>query len=190
MNHSTLLEPYLDDFSQACDEFPVLDLACGGGRNGLFLAQHGIPVVFADIREEALQQVAAQQAIETTKLWQLDLEPAQGNPLADRQFSAILVFRDLHRPLLPAIKAAIRPGGLVIYETFTVEQPKFGRPHNPDFLLKPGELQQCFADWQTLNSFEGTVSNNGKEQAIARVVARKPGMQAGGVCDRCDSLRA
>jgi SAM-dependent methyltransferase len=184
VKHSALLEPYLDDLSQACDEFPVLDLACGGGRNGLFLAQRGIPVVFADIREEALQQVAAQQAIETTNLWQVDLEPAEGNPLADRQFSAIMVFRYLHRPLLPAIKAATRPGGLVIYETFTVEQPKFGRPHNPDFLLKPGELQQCFGDWQILHSLEGTVSNNDTEQAIARIVARKPGMRAGDGYDR------
>jgi SAM-dependent methyltransferase len=174
--HSPLLKRYLGDLAQASDDSPVLDMACGGGRNGLYLVQQGIPVVFADIRSEALQQVADNLDPDIAQLWQVDLEQEQSSPLACRQFSAILVFRYLHRPLLPAIREAVLPGGLVIYETFTREQPKYGRPKNPDFLLRPGELEQCFRDWQILHSFEGITAGDdtGARKAIAQIVARKP----------------
>lgn len=177
MTHSALLEHHLDALSQASSEFPVLDLACGSGRNGLFLTARGIPVVFADIREEMLQQVAQHPEINNGKLWQVDLEAADSNPLTGRQFSSILVFRYLHRPLFPDIKSAVCPGGLVIYETFTVGQAKLGRPKNPDFLLNPGELKSNFQDWQVLHHFEGMARSaiTGKKQAVARIVVRKPG---------------
>lgn len=176
MKHSSLLESYFDDLAQASDEFPVLDLACGGGRNGLYLATRDIPVVFADIRAEVLQEIADRCKPGVAQLWQVDLEQDGSAPLADRKFSAVLVFRYLHRALMPAIIEAVQPGGLVIYETFTVDQPQYGRPENPDFLLRPGELQAWFSDWQILHSFEGVTENqsSGAKQAIAQIVARKP----------------
>lgn len=74
------------------------------------------------------------------------------------------------------IKQATISGGIVVYETFTVDQAQFGRPKNPDFLLKHGELAELFADWQILHSFEGIVdaNNDAGKQAIAQIVARKP----------------
>ena len=91
-------------------------------------------------------------------------------------FGAILVFRYLHRPLLAGIKEAVIPGGLVIYETFTVEQAKIGRPRNPDFLLQLGELRDCFREWDILHYFEGIEHDpaSGQPRAIARIVAEKP----------------
>ena len=179
MIHSPLLERHLKDLTQATDELPVLDLACGSGRNGLYLARHEIPVVFADIRSDALKGVADRLFPGIAELWQVDLEQQACNPLGGRQFFAILVFRYLHRPLLPAIREAVHPGGLVIYETFTREQPKYGRPRNPAFLLLPGALDQYFCDWQILHSFEGITEtrDTGAKTAIAQIVARKPTLE-------------
>ena len=70
-------------------------------------------------------------------------------------FSAIIVFRYLHRPLFRALRNAVTPGGLVIYETFTTANREFGRPRSKDFLLLPGELKSLFQDWEIIHEFEG-----------------------------------
>ncbi len=180
MAPSPLLQEFLPRLR---DSTPVLDLACGGGRNGLFLLGQGLEVVFADRSAEALDRVkvALQEqlppdAAYRARLWQADFEADPPAPLGEDEWGAILVFRYLHRPLLPAIRRAICPGGLLVYETFTTEQPRFGRPHNPDFLLRPGELQDAFGAWEILYSFEGVVpdADGSRQQAIARLVARRP----------------
>lgn len=153
---------------------PVLDLACGTGRNGLLLAEHGLPIVFADRSATALNTV--EQRLKETgmqgRCWNVDLEQVGVNPFSNDHFSAIIVFRYLHRPLFPMIKNAITPGGLIIYETFTTANRAFGRPNNPDFLLQQGELQSIFQDWETIFCFEGVRQN--PDRAIAQIVARKP----------------
>ena len=60
-----------------------------------------------------------------------------------------------------------------MYETFTVEQPRFGKPRNPDFLLKKGELRGWFEDWEVIDFFEGI--REGPERAVGQIVCRKPG---------------
>lgn len=152
---------------------PVLDLACGDGHNGLYLAGLGLPVILADRSTEALDRArkeAAGKALPVTFL-EADLETG-ANPLANEHYRGILVFRYLHRLLMPCIQKGIRKGGLLIYETFTVDQARYGRPHNPDFLLKPGELADWFQDWQVLHSFEGLLE--GPPRAAAQIVCRKP----------------
>lgn len=190
MKHSSLIDKYLL-LSQALtldSKAQVLDLACGEGRNGLHLVENDINVVFADINGESLKQV--EQAVNRLQLnkqklaqyWQVDFEQDhfdQGNdkPLKAETFAAIMVFRYLHRPLMTQIKAAVKPGGIIIYETFTKQQAKLGRPKNPNFLLKPNELLEIFADWQILHSFEGEVlvsQQSDVKQAIAQIVAIKP----------------
>ena len=191
MKHSSLIDKYLLS-SQALtldSKAQVLDLACGEGRNGLHLLEHDINVVFADINGESLKQV--EQAVNRLQLnkqklaqyWQVDFEQDhsdQGNdkPLKAETFAAIMVFRYLHRPLMSQIKAAVKPGGMIIYETFTEQQAKLGRPKNPNFLLKPNELIEIFVNWKILYSFEGKVFNSQEsdvKQAIAQIVAIKPG---------------
>jgi len=157
----------------------VLDLACGNGRNGLFLVSHNVPVLFADSNEAHLQSIlpaleSAGTSAKKSACWLIDLEAevSEGrNPLIGKSFDAVIVFNYLHRPLFPFIKEAIRPGGLIVYETFNVDQQRFGRPSNPDFLLRQGELAQVFAGWESIESFEGEASN--PERAIARLIARK-----------------
>lgn len=152
----------------------VLDLACGEGRNGLVLAQKGVEVVFADRSSSALEVVKrclAEQQLPGRE-WQVDLEQPDTNPFLGQSFSAIICFRYLHRPLFPALLNAVTPGGLVIYETFTTENRRFGRPHNSDFLLQPGELKTLFNDWELIHYFEGIEQN--PDRAIANIVTRKP----------------
>ena len=79
--------------------------------------------------------------------------------------------------LFEQLKASIKPGGIIIYETFTEQQAQFGRPKNPDFLLKPKELVELFSDWNILHSFEGIkplLNDDETKQAIAQIVAVKP----------------
>ena len=171
--HEVLLD-HLDLLSDLDRSLPVLDLACGTGQNGLTLARQGIPVVFADRSVTALE-VVKQCLLEDAlpgRIWQIDLEQPNTNPLAGQSFSAIIGFRYLHRPLFPAIKEAIIPGGLVIYETFTIENRRFGRPNNPDFLLQSGELRRIFQEWQTIFYFEGVLHD--PDRAVAQIVSRKP----------------
>ncbi len=185
MQHSPLLTQYLAKLQSLTldTQSSVLDLACGSGRNGLYLASNDVPVSFADINNEALLQVKQalaglpknQQTLTHCK--QVDLEQAGIDPLQGQSYAGVMVFHYLHRPLFDHIKAAIKPSGMVIYETFTEQQTQFGRPKNPDFLLKSGELLSLFDDWQVLHSFEGVVitdEENGTKKAIAQIVAIKP----------------
>jgi SAM-dependent methyltransferase len=152
---------------------PILDLACGDGRNGIFLARHNLPVTCCDNSQEALERVkksAVEEGVMVT-LWQVDLEQEGVNPLSDDCYGGILVFHYLHRPLIPCIKKALKPGGILIYETFTIEQPKFGKPHNPDFLLQPKELYKWFNAWEVLHYFEGIKED--PRRAAAQIVCRK-----------------
>lgn len=183
-HHSTLLNNYLSELENlnATSVQPILDLACGSGRNGLYLVDNNIPVTFADIKPEALGQV--QQSLsyleprkqQLANCWQVDFEQGQLASLAGKSFAAIMVFRYLHRPLFEQLKAAVKPGGIVIYETFTEQQAQFGRPKNPDFLLKAGELREVFSGWKIIHSFEGVIpsANTEGKQAIAQIVAVKP----------------
>ncbi len=172
-SHEILLE-YLNSVPNPDEARPVLDLACGTGRSGLLLTQRDIPVVFADRSTTALDGIRQQLAENRMpgRTWQVDLELAGVNPFEGQIFNAVVCFRYLHRPLFPFLLKAVEPDGLVIYETFTVDNRRFGRPGNPAFLLKPGELKTCFQGWDMIHYYEGVQQN--PDRAIAQIVARKP----------------
>jgi len=169
-----LILRYQDLFKEKPLPGPVLDLACGQGHNGIFLAKQNLPVICCDLSPEALQQAQRLATLNHTQIscWQIDLEKPGRNPLPSDHYGAILVFRYLHRPLIPCIKKALRPKGLLFYETYTIEQPRFGRPHNPRFLLKPRELYGWFSDWIIIHYFEGIKDH--PPRAVAQIVCRKP----------------
>lgn len=170
--HQVLLHDLASRLKTATD-ISVLDLACGTGRSGFILANKNIPVVFADRASTVLDSI--KQTLLDRKLtgstWQIDLEQPGINPLDKKVFSAVVCFRYLHRPLFPYLMQAVEPGGLVVYETFTTDNRQFGRPNNPDFLLKPGELKELFQSWQILHYYEGI--QHDPDRAIAQIVARK-----------------
>ena len=116
---------------------PVLDLAAGGGRHARYFKALGYAVVAVDRDVSGLADLAGDAQIEVIAA---DLEGGAPWPLGERRFAGIVVTNYLHRPLLPAIAAALLPGGVLLYETFGIGNEKFGKPSNPDFLLRPGEL--------------------------------------------------
>jgi hypothetical protein len=84
---------------------------------------------------------------------QADLEGGPW-PYADRRFAGIVVCNYLHRPLFPRLIAALADGGVLIYETFMAGNERFGRPSNPEFLLRPDELLEVFGNQLRVVAFE------------------------------------
>jgi SAM-dependent methyltransferase len=113
----------------------VLDLAAGQGRHARHLASLGFAVEAVDRDAEALAQAAGQGIT----MRQADLESGPW-PYPGNAFQGIVVCNYLWRPLFAPILNALAPGGVLIYETFAAGNERFGRPSNPDFLLRPGEL--------------------------------------------------
>lgn len=153
-------------------EGPVLDLACGRGRNARAVWAAGLPLLGIDRDPDALRELVA--AAPGVLAVRADLEARDVIPLRPGAFGAVLVFRYLHRPLLPAIEALLRPGGWLLYETFTVAQRALGRgPRSPAFLLEPGELRQSFPGL-LVEGFEEGLSAGERPEALARLAARRP----------------
>lgn len=113
----------------------VLDVAAGGGRHAQWFARRGHAVLAVDRDTTALQALAMAGVTVLTA----DLEGTAW-PLSGRTFAAVVVVNYLWRPRLPELIASVAPGGLLLYETFAQGHERFGRPRNPEFLLRPGEL--------------------------------------------------
>jgi SAM-dependent methyltransferase len=112
----------------------VLDVACGGGRHLRWFAARGCRVCGVDRDAAALAGCAGLGEIVTA-----DIENGPW-PLAGRRFDAVVVTNYLWRALMPTIVASVADGGVLIYETFAIGNERHGRPSNPDFLLRQGEL--------------------------------------------------
>ena len=149
----------------------ALDIACGRGRHALWLARHGLRVTAIDRSEEAIASVAeaARQQALPVEARVADLEQPDAD-LGQTAYDVIVVVHYLHRALFPAIVAALRPQGLLLYETFTRAQAKRGKPTNPAFLLEPGELRKLTAGLIVLDEREGEFGN----RDVAAIVCRKP----------------
>ena len=119
----------------------VVDLACGSGRHARLLAAQRHPVLAVDRDAEALSALADCPGVETLVA---DLEGADW-PLAGRQFAGVVVTNYLWRPRLPEVCALLASGGVLIYETFMVGNEAYGKPSNPDFLLRSQELRAVAA---------------------------------------------
>jgi hypothetical protein len=103
-----------------------------------------------------------------------DLETGYPWPLADRRFAAVVVTNYLHRPLVPAIVAAVQPGGLLLYETFAQGHERFGKPTNPDFLLHPGELLEAVRGRLTVLAYENLEVAQPRPAVVQRIAAFAP----------------
>ncbi len=156
---------------------PVLDLACGRGRHAAPLAEAGARVIALDRSADHLAELAARVAGSAAAgllRVRADLEANDRIPLRDGSCGSVLVFRYLHRPLCGEISRVLRPGGLLLYETFTTGQRAFGGgPRRPEFLLEPGELPELFPGLSTV--FYDERVDGEAETALASLVAEKPG---------------
>ena len=147
----------------------ALDVAMGRGRHAVALARSGFKTFGVDIRRAAVRGAMDAAAAEGLAVlgWCEDLTRCL---LPAERFEVIVVCRYLQRDLFPSLGAALRPNGVILYETFTVLQRQLGRgPTSPDHLLEPGELQRLFDGFEML--FYEEVS---EPDAIARIVARRP----------------
>ena len=148
----------------------ALDVAMGSGRNSIYLAGMGFEVEGVDISPEAVEtarQLARANGV-TLRAEVVDLE--KNYLISPTTYDLIICFNYLQRSLIPQIKAGLKYGGMIVYETFTVDQIQFGRPRNPDFLLHYNELLNMFRDFRCLRYREGIFANS---QAIASLIAVK-----------------
>lgn len=146
---------------------PVLDVASGSGRHARLFIERKLPVVAVD--REA-------QTIPGATFVQADLENGSPWPFAGRRFGGIVVTNYLYRPLFPRLVDSLDEGGVLIYETFMLGNERFGRPSNPAFLLRPGELREAFASLQLLAFEEGEVARP-KPAMTQRICAAKGSRQ-------------
>ena len=148
----------------------VLDLAMGNGRNAVYLAKKGFDVEGVDISPQAVRSALdqAREAGVTLKARVADLEIDYH--IEKGGYDVIICFNYLQRSLITQIKDGLRVGGIVVYETFTVDQAQFGKPKNPDYLLKYNELLALFRDFRCLYYREGIVK---ERKSLASIIAKK-----------------
>lgn len=142
----------------------VLDLACGSGRHAIWLAAQGY-VVDAIDRNAAV--MAGMIGLDRIHLEVADLEATPAYQF-NEQYDGIVVSRYLHRPLLPRLAQNLKPGGVLIYETFMLGNARYGKPSNPDFLLQADELLNIYSPSLNVVAF-----TQGDEQTpVAAVMQR------------------
>jgi SAM-dependent methyltransferase len=150
----------------------VLDIAAGSGRNALFLAGHGAHVDMIDIAHAGLTH-----ALAGGRTCGLQLNAVQADltnyPLPANLYEAIVNVRYLQRSLFAAFKAALKPNGILLFETFLIDQRQLGHPRNPEFLLQRGELSDAFADFEILEYREGLLDSD-PPAYLAQLAARRP----------------
>ncbi len=168
-------DPFLvsayDEFLFGTTPGLALDVAGGVGRHSIWLAQRGWRVKLLDISEVGIRQ-AEENAKRTGTASSIAAEISNLNTAQDlgrEQYDLVVVFFFLQRQLFPALFDAIKPGGILIYKTYTTEQKNFsGGPSHPMFLLEPNELLRAFSALRVLRYHE-TI----QEKGVAELVARK-----------------
>lgn len=148
----------------------VLDLACGGGRHSLLLAERGYRVVAADRDADALAQIAA--ASSGIEICVADLE-GEPWPFPGRRFDGIVATNYLFRPLLPTLLDSLGDNGVLIYETFMLGNERCGKPSNPDFLLRPHELLDLVRGRLNVVAFEQGQVGTPRQAVVQRLCAAR-----------------
>ncbi len=153
----------------------ALDVACGAGRNALHLARRGFSVIAVDISWEGLQRLTRRARAE-----RLDILPIHADldrfALRPERFDLVVNTRFLLRGLFPVVRQALKPGGLILFETFTVEEIEvLGGDMRREFVLERGELARAFSDFEIVRYEEGILDEPEGERGLARMIARKPG---------------
>jgi SAM-dependent methyltransferase len=147
----------------------VLDVAAGSGRHARLLASLGHRVEAVDRDASALSSLDDLPGVVTRIA---DLENAAW-PYSGRSFAAVVVTNYLHRPLLPLLIEAVASNGILLYETFAVGNEQFGRPSNPEFLLRPEELLEAVRGRLRVIAFEDVHIEQPKPAMVQHICARR-----------------
>jgi hypothetical protein len=143
-------------------------VACGRGRHARFFLAQGRAVVAVDRDLSGIADLLGDPALEAVAA---DLEDGRPFSLAGRKFAGVICTNYLHRPLLPALVAAVGPGGALLYETFSEGQQRFGPPHRPEYLLRPGELLDAVAGELTVRAHEEVLVHRPDPAMVQRIAA-------------------
>ena len=148
----------------------ALDVAMGTGRNAIYLAKMGFEVEGVDMSPEAVNTAleSAEKVGITIRAQVADLEV--NYYIEKGAYDVIICFNYLQRSLISQIKDGLRQGGIVVYETFIIDQVQFGKPKNPDYLLRHNELLNMFRDFRCLRYREGIIEGR---KAVASIIAQK-----------------
>jgi tellurite methyltransferase len=166
-------DPWLKRVFPLLESGRTLDVACGIGRNALYLAEQHFDVTAVDVSTEALDQLSVEAAqrgvVVKVLLADLESEPI----LPEGPFDLIIVFFFLHRPLIAKLIDLLRPGGLMVLRTFSDAGNSPGIDLDPRFVLGCGELLDVFRGWEVVLHEEGLESSS-KGGSLAGIIARKP----------------
>jgi tellurite methyltransferase len=169
-DYDSLPSQFLVDHIRLLPRGRVLDVAMGAGRNAVYLARMGFEVEGGDISAEAVQ-AAFRWAEEKGLKIRAEVADLEKNYRIEPDFyDVIICFNYLQRSLMSRIKDGLKKGGILVYETYIIDQQQFGRPLNPDFLLQHNELLNIFRDFRCLRYREGLIE---ERKAIASLIAEK-----------------
>ena len=165
MEHRRLLPPH----------GKALDVAMGTGRNALYLASLGYDVTGVDVSGVAVARCREEASRRGLRIEAVHADLASYE-LPRAAYDIVIDFYYLQRDLAPSLAAALRPGGVLVFESFTTEQRRFGwGPQQDEFLLRPGELRSLFPELETLAYREGVVERESERGAkvVAGLVAKR-----------------
>jgi SAM-dependent methyltransferase len=166
-------EPFLVEMLARIPRGIALDVAAGRGRNALALARVGHSVVAVDYSVEAMRLLAATARAARLAIWPI-VANLDSFHLKDESFDAIVNINFLDRALFPSFVRALRPGGVLVADTFLVDQAAIGHPRDPRFLLAHGELRTLAGDLEIEEYREGPVTYpNGERAFRASMIARR-----------------
>ena len=151
----------------------ALVLAMGEGRNAVFLARNGFDVDGCDVSDKAIEKskLFARESGVTLNAFVADLEEYK---IAANTYDLITCFYYTQIDLVPQIKEGLKKGGMVMFETYSIDQLKYGKdapgPKNPEYLLKHNELLDLFRDFHIIFYREGEIAEN---KSVASLIAQK-----------------
>ncbi len=147
----------------------VLDVAAGSGRHARYLARQGYRVTTVDVDVSRLADLEDHDGIEIVEA---DLENAPW-PFSGCRFDGIVVVNYLHRPLLSRLVDSVAQDGILIYDTFAEGNERYGRPTNPAFLLRKGELLEAFSRGMEVVAYEHGFHETPSPSVRQRICAKK-----------------
>jgi 2-polyprenyl-3-methyl-5-hydroxy-6-metoxy-1,4-benzoquinol methylase len=148
----------------------ALDIAMGTGRNAIYLSLMGFEVEGIDVSRDAVNSAIERAKSSGVHIMAKVADLEDGYHIEKQAYDVIVCFNYLQRSLTPQIIGGLRKGGIVVYETYIVDQAQFGKPRNPDHMLKHNELLDIFRDLRCLRYREGIIENR---KAIASIIAEK-----------------
>jgi len=177
---SALLAEWLPKLEGRDTQRRAIDVACGSGRNAVYLARRGWQVDAVDVSEVALDRLTetAKSAGLPITCIQADLENAStelADLLTPDRYELAVMVRYANLALIESLKGALGAGGVLLVEEHLVTQADVVGPRSPGFRVAPGALRESAGGLDILAYLEGTMNDpDGRPVALAQLVARKP----------------